>query len=286
MIGTTAAILGAAAIGAAGSVASGAMQSSAAKKASDAQVQAAEISAGVQRDSITQSRLDAYPWAYAGATALYAYMDELGLPRPVNPIMPSLTTGPFAVDPATGQAISNTSSTGTTSSTTTDANGRPITQTDATSGTASGTTTGTTTDTTGTTPSTEMTQKLGFQQTPGYQFQLSEGTKAVTNNLSALGMKNSGLAMKSLDRYSQGVANQEYNNYLNRLASMAGMGQTQTNTTNALTQNAASNIGSTYENAGAARASGYIGSANAWSNAIGGVTNNFANALGYLAYKS
>ncbi len=250
-IATSMAILGAAAVGAVGSVAAGAMQSKAAGKAADAQVQAAELSAGVQRDAAQQSRIDSFPWALAGAQALYTYMDELGIPRPQTPILPDLTQGPFGVQ-ASGTSGTTGGATGTTA--------QP-------------------------TSAIAMTNKLGFQKTPGYEFQVSEGRKGVTNSLSALGMKNSGLALKSLEKYGQGVANQEYGTYLNRLASMAGMGQTQTNQTNALTSNAASAIGQTYQDAGAARASGYIGSANAWGNAIANTTNQFGNALGQLAYQ-
>ncbi len=65
-IATSMAILGAAAVGAVGSVAAGAMQSKAAGKAADAQVQAAELSAGVQRDAAQQSRIDSAICYYAG----------------------------------------------------------------------------------------------------------------------------------------------------------------------------------------------------------------------------
>lgn len=126
-----------------------------------------------------------------------------------------------------------------------------------------------------------------FQTTPGYEFAVQEGEKGVMNNLSALGMKNSGAALKALTRFREGLANQEYGTYYSRLAGLAGTGQNQVQSNNALGANTAASLtsgsnalGSTIQNAGAARASGYVGGANAWSNALGGATSNISNALG------
>lgn len=296
-IGTTAALLGAAAIGTAGSLASGAMQSSAAGKAADAQERAALAAADVQRDAITQTRIDAYPWALAGANALYQYMGELGIPMPKNRILPDLNAGPFAPG-AQGQSIAQPQPNALQPAQVPQqpqrrqlrgALGRVVNEgpVNALQPQPQATAPQPTAPVQPTYPSPqdmEMTPALGFQETPGYQFQVEQGERAVLNNLAALGMKNSGAALKALTRYRQGVANQEYNNYLNRLASVAGMGQTQTNTTNTNTLNAAANIGNTMQDAGAARASGYVGQANAWSNALGGISNTWGNALGMLAF--
>lgn len=142
-----------------------------------------------------------------------------------------------------------------------------------------------------------------FQATPGYKFAVKQGERSVMNNLNALGLRSSGSALKALTDYRTGVANQEYGNYLGRLAGVAGMGQDQANRTNQLgaqmssqqgqfgaqlagnVQQGLGNIGNTYESAGAARASGYVGAANALQNALGGATSNMSNALGMLSYK-
>lgn len=126
-----------------------------------------------------------------------------------------------------------------------------------------------------------------FKTTPGYQFQVSEGEKGVVNNLSALGMKNSGSALKALTRFRTGLADQTFDTYLNRLQGLAGAGQTAVSnlgslgqqTTNAV-QNGLSGMGQTMQDAGAARASGYVGSANAWGGALTGGINTVTNALG------
>jgi hypothetical protein len=82
--------------------------------------------------------------------------------------------------------------------------------------------------------------------------------------------------------YGQGAASQEYGAQYNRLASLAGIGQTATNSGIASGQNYANQTGQNTINAAAntgnaglaganAAASGQIGSANAWGTALGSV---------------
>lgn len=117
-----------------------------------------------------------------------------------------------------------------------------------------------------------------FQETPGYKYQVQEAEKGAVNNLAALGMKNSGAALKALTKVRSGLANQEYNNYTSKISGLAGVGQNQVNQTNAMTQNSVLNQGQLMQDAGAARASGYAGAANSW---IGGM-NSFANNMGSM----
>lgn len=107
-----------------------------------------------------------------------------------------------------------------------------------------------------------------FYDSPDYRFALEEGNKALDRSAASRGRLFSGAQMKGLSRYNQGMASQQFNNYANRLASIAGIGQTATNQTNALGQNYATNAGNALQNAGAARASGYAGAANAVTGAI------------------
>jgi hypothetical protein len=295
-IGTTAAILGAAGIGAAGSVASGMIGSKAAGKAADSQVQAALIGADVQKSAIQQSRIDSYPWALAGAQALYAYMGELGIPMPKTPILPDLGAGPFGVPGSSlgggvGQNTKDVSnytrenfpwqrylevnpSLKQGSGVSANSEGRRAWDHYLKSGRKF---------TAGSVNTIPMTAKKGFQETPGYQFQIEQGEKGVLNNMAALGMKNSGAALKALTRFRTGLASQEYGTYLNRLAGAAGMGQSQVNTNNSMMTQGAQGIASSYGDVGAARASGYVGQANAWSNALGGMAYNAGGALGAFA---
>lgn len=123
----------------------------------------------------------------------------------------------------------------------------------------------------------------GFRRTPGYDFQVKEGERGVTNNLAALGMKNSGAALKALTRFRLGLADTTYQNYLTRLSNVATGGQQQVANTNSLVANAAQNMGQTTQDAAAATASGYVNSANSWINAANNVSNTTGNALGWAS---
>ncbi len=68
-----------------------------------------------------------------------------------------------------------------------------------------------------------------FQQSPGYQFAMDQGTRAVMANQAARGLVNSGSTLRALTQFGQGLANQDYGNYMNRQAALAGIGQTATN---------------------------------------------------------
>ena len=124
------------------------------------------------------------------------------------------------------------------------------------------------------------TFQSGFKETPGYQFAVEEGEKGVINNLAALGMRGSGAGLKALTRFREGLADQTYNNYLDRLSGVSTGGQTQVGQTNALGANFANTAGQTIQDKGAATASGYVGGANAWSNALSNLSNYAGWALG------
>jgi len=119
-----------------------------------------------------------------------------------------------------------------------------------------------------------------FEQDPGYAFRQAEGMKALERSASARGMLSSGSTLKGITRFGQDLASQEYQNAFNRfqvnrsnrlnpLQSLMGSGQSATNVmTNAAGQSGQNQANNLY-NAGAARASGYVGQANALSNALG-----------------
>ncbi len=115
----------------------------------------------------------------------------------------------------------------------------------------------------------------GFFASPDYNFRLEEGNRALARRSAASGMITGGAFAKELSRFNQGQASQEFGNYFNRLASLAGIGQSATNQTGTFGANAATNAGQFAQNAGDARASGYIGRANALNAGINGVASAF-----------
>lgn len=119
-----------------------------------------------------------------------------------------------------------------------------------------------------------------FEADPGYQFRMEEGNKALDRRLSAGGKLFSGSAIKDTLRFNQGLAAQEYGaafdrnnvqntNTFNRLASIAGIGQTAANQTGAAAANYGNNVSSNIIGAGNAGAAGRVGAANALSGGIG-----------------
>lgn len=63
-----------------------------------------------------------------------------------------------------------------------------------------------------------------FQTGPGYDFALDQGTKAALRGSSAAGMLNSGNTLTALEGYGQGLANQEFGSWLDRLNGVSGQG--------------------------------------------------------------
>ena len=163
-----------------------------------------------------------------------------------------------------------------------------------------------------------------FQADPGYAFRLSEGQRALERTAAARGGLISGGALKAASRYGQDMGSQEYQNAYaraltgygtqvdrsntafsrgltgynadvaradtgyNRLAGMAGVGQTTTQQLNTAGANYASmgsntlgNYGTAAGNAvmgaGAATAAGEMGSANTLASALNTGVSSYLN---------
>jgi hypothetical protein len=113
-----------------------------------------------------------------------------------------------------------------------------------------------------------------FKADPGYAFRLSEGQKALERTAAARGGLLSGGALKAATRFGQEMGSQEYTNAFNRyqaertarlapLQALTGMGQTTAQQVSNAGQTMASNVGEAIGSGAAARASGYVGTANA-----------------------
>lgn len=63
-----------------------------------------------------------------------------------------------------------------------------------------------------------------FKVGPGYQFALNQGLQGVDRGAAARGLLGSGNAAMALNDYAQGIANQEYGNWLNRLTGLGDQG--------------------------------------------------------------
>ena len=103
---------------------------------------------------------------------------------------------------------------------------------------------------------------------PGYAFRLGEGMKALERVQAARGNMLSGGALKAGQRYAQDLASQEYGNAYNRLANIAGLGQTATTQAGTAGQNYASQAGELGLQQANALAQGRIGRASSYGNAL------------------
>lgn len=112
-----------------------------------------------------------------------------------------------------------------------------------------------------------------FYQSPDYMVARDEALDATNSAFGANGGLFSGARAAGLQDNASKVGSQYFGNYMNRLASLAGIGQTGTAATGNALQNAGQNIGNSLLNQGDARASGYLGKYQAGQNAL----NNWLN---------
>lgn len=102
-----------------------------------------------------------------------------------------------------------------------------------------------------------------FQQSPGYGFVRNEGLRGIERSAAARGGAASGNALKALAQFSSGLASQEYGNWWNQQAGLAGVGQSSANALGNFGQSSANAIGQIGMAGGDARASGVAGVTNA-----------------------
>lgn len=112
--------------------------------------------------------------------------------------------------------------------------------------------------------------------TPGYQFQLQQGTQGVNNALTARGLGGlSGSLGKGLAKYITGLADSTYQQQLGNYMNLVNGGASAANQTGGYGTTTGGNVAQTISGAGAATASGYVGGANAVSGAINGGVNGY-----------
>jgi hypothetical protein len=111
---------------------------------------------------------------------------------------------------------------------------------------------------------------------PGYQFGLDQGVQALDRSAAARGRLRSGAQDMAITRYGQDYAGTKWGEHANRLAGLAGVGQTATNQLGMYGQNYANQVGQNNMLAANAQASSYGQTANALS----GFGSDLAYGLG------
>lgn len=138
---------------------------------------------------------------------------------------------------------------------------------------------------------------FNFEADPGYQFRLQEGQKAMDRSAAARGNLLSGGQAKALTQYNQGMASQEYGNAFNRamqrhsvevarksddfnrLATMAGVGQTASQQMQAASNAYGQQVGQGTLNMGNALANNALNKGNIQANLMGAYGNIADNAM-------
>lgn len=115
-----------------------------------------------------------------------------------------------------------------------------------------------------------------YFQTPGYEFIRDEGLRDIYQQGAAAGP--TGNDQRAAQQYATGLASTYYENYVNRLAGLAGVGQSATTSVANLGQSFGQTGADLMLQRGAAKASGYMGVANA----ISGGMRYYQNAALYL----
>lgn len=110
-------------------------------------------------------------------------------------------------------------------------------------------------------------------QDPGYQFGMDQGQQAIDRKIAAMGGRVSGAAIKAAGRFGTNYATSGYNaayqrrqDSLNRLAALAGIGQTATGASAAAGTAAAGNISNLTTAQGNATAGAQVAQGNIWGN--------------------
>jgi hypothetical protein len=117
-----------------------------------------------------------------------------------------------------------------------------------------------------------------YQTSPGYQWQLEQGLRSVDAGAAAKGMLRSGATLKAEEAYGQGLANQDFGQYYNRLANLSSMGDT------AVGQsiNAGGNLISQEEGNASSQNAVVTGAANAQNSILGNTTSGLGNTVNSL----
>lgn len=150
-------------------------------------------------------------------------------------------------------------------------------------------------------PDDPDTSLAAFEASPGYQFRLDEGMKAIERAAAARGMRFSGSAIKDVGRFGQGLASDEFGAFYGRtidnynrkygeamdsrnlLASLADVGQTATQAQIGAGNQYAAGTSANLTNMGNALAGGYMGRADAVTSGINNLSNIYGMGMsGYL----
>ena len=131
----------------------------------------------------------------------------------------------------------------------------------------------------------------GFENTPGYQFAIQQGTQAIDRQAAANGGAYTPNTLATVGQYVTGTADQNYNNYVSQLLQTGQLGASGataeagnltslTNVGSQLGTQIGGNKSTLQQNLGQEQASGVLGASGAASSLLGGIGNGLSSLLG------
>lgn len=126
----------------------------------------------------------------------------------------------------------------------------------------------------------------GFENMPGYQFAVTQGTLAAERAASAQGAAYTPNTAIAVGNQITGTAMQDYNTYISQLLSTAGLGSTANQNLQGAQLQTSANVSQLQQNTGQAAASGVTSGSNAVAGQVGNVVSallgNGGNSSGIL----
>ena len=236
----------AALVSAGAGVASSAISSGAASSAANTQAQgatnAAQIASNAQLQGLQYVQGQEQPYNTAGQLALNQYESLLGLGGTGGPSAGAVPTSGISARPGQGVPAGSPAATG----------GKGITP--------------------------AGTGGFDISKLPGYQFELEQGQQALQNSAAARGQALSGNTIQGEVQFGQGLATTQFQQYMQELAGLTGIGQAAASSTAAaggnLIPGAGASLAGGVNAAANANAAGQVGVANALTGGLTGVLNN------------
>lgn len=267
-----------AAISVGGNLLGSAMNSNSSNNAVNAQQQATDQASAENKRQYDLTRTDMAPWRDAGGAAVGKLRDMLGLGTGQNKV------GTVYTRPGTGEQYKWNGANWVNMA---DA---PIASWDSNDAQNWANSQGSDGSDYGNSPLLRKFTTADFNADPvaqlGLQFGLDEGRKGIDNMAGARGMRNSGATLKALTQfgtdYGNTKANESYNRFVgdqtniyNRLAGLAGTGQSAANSVASAGMNTANMNSQLTSGMGNARGAASIAGGNAWSSGLQNIGNQY-----------
>jgi hypothetical protein len=128
-------------------------------------------------------------------------------------------------------------------------------------------------------PEAQAQAYANYQQSPGQQYLVDQGERAITRNAAATGGLQGGNVLQELQRHGIGFAAQDFNDSFNRLGSLSSMGLSSASLLGGLQFNAGARVGDYAYGTGQALSGGRTRAGQDIAGAIGNTTSSLANLI-------